>query len=289
MDRFKSWINSTLVGYSAHFPYHAGKWRIVERVVRLSKLENFYSDKSFVVTRQGILWHLHPGCVVQRSVYLYGEWESYDSRELLKLLRPEWVIFDIGAYFGYYALLACRYTGMRARVFAFEPYPPSYGLLCENKKLNAFDNLTTVNSAISDQRGVHAFRVPPSYNQGSGGIAVTEDGAVLVQVTTLDDFVRQHALNRLDFIKIDVEGSEVHALLGGQDTIERFQPIMMVELDPGKLVKLGETPENLLRLIHTLGYRTYISTRFGLVPFEKPDGIDGFINLFCFPSKEVQP
>ena len=284
VDRFKSWVNGALVFYSAHLPYHRGKWRIVEKVVRLSGLESYYLGKSFVVHRQGIWWRLYPECIVQRSVYLYGDWESSDTCQVLKLLKPDWVIFDIGSYFGYYALLACRHSGPRGKVFAFEPFSQNYNFLCENKRLNAFNNLTTINLAVTDRKGVQTFRVPPTFNQGSGGLAGTEHGALYVQTTTLDDFVHNNHLTRLDFIKMDVEGSEVLALAGGKETIQRFQPILMIELDPGKLNKLNQTPQGLIRAISDLGYKIYRVTEFGLERFQKADGVNDFINLFCFPD-----
>lgn len=259
-------------------------------MVRVTGLERYYVGKSFLVRRQGIWWRLYPECIVQRSVYLYGNWESYDTCQVLKLLKPEWIIFDIGAYFGYYAMLACRHAGTGGKVFAFEPYPQSYKLLSENKRLNAFNNLTTIKLAVTNRNAVETFRVPPIYNQGSGGLAGTDHGTLSLETTTLDDFVHNHHLTRLDFIKMDIEGSEVFALAGGQETIQRFRPILMIELDPAKLNMLGQTSEGLIHAIHDLGYRIYRTTKFGLQRFQKADGINGFINLFCFPdtySREV--
>jgi hypothetical protein len=125
--------------------------------------------------------------------------------------------------------------------------------------------------------------VPPIYNQGSGGLAGSE-GTLSLATTTLDDFVQNHLLTRLDFIKMDIEGSEVFALAGGQKTIQRFRPILMIELDPAKLNMQGQTAEGLLHAINDLGYTIYRTPKFGLQRFNKADGINGFINLFCFPN-----
>jgi FkbM family methyltransferase len=225
--------------------------------------------------------------MVQRSVYLYGDWESYDSDTLLRLLRPEWVVFDIGSYFGYYALLASRRC---AKVFAFEPYPPSYALLSENKRLNGFENLTTLSMAITDRNGVESFRTPPAFNQGSGGLTTPRDGGVQVPTTSLDAFVRGAQLDRVDLVKIDVEGSEVFALMGARETIQRFRPVLMIEVDPGKLAMLGQRPEGLLAVIDDLGYVGYRATRVGLLPFNPTSDIDGFVNVFCFPREvDIKP
>lgn len=122
-------------------------------------------------------------------------------------------MLDIGSYFGYYAMLACRYAGPGASVYAFEPFPKSFEMLKENKRLNGFDPLVCVNLAVSDQPGEWAFRVAPMANLGSGRLTsgATPGRAIRVSATTVDDFVVRQGLDRVDLIKLDVEGAEVRA------------------------------------------------------------------------------
>jgi FkbM family methyltransferase len=267
-------------------PYHPGKWKIVRALVRWADLERFYEGKSYVVVRQKIRWKLRPECMVQRSVYLYGDWESYDSREFIRALKPDGVVLDIGAYFGYYSMLACRHAGPKASVYAFEPFPKNFEILEENKRLNGFDSLVCVNLAVADRASEWSFRVAPTTNLGSGGLTANTatNGANQVRAITVDDFVAQQGLDRVDLIKMDVEGAEVLALAGAGKTLRRFRPVMMVELDPGKLKLLGETPQHLVQRIRDLGYRMFCADRRGLQPVPNPETVSGFINLFCFPA-----
>lgn len=282
-------VNQCVVFYGAHLPYHPGKWRIVSALVRWADLERFYEGKSYGVIRQKIRWRLYPECMVQRSVYLYGDWESYDSREFIRALKPDGVVLDIGAYFGYYSMLACRYAGPQASVYAFEPFPKSFAMLEENKRLNGFDSMVCVNLAISDQPAEWSFRVAPTSNLGSGGLTSNPSpkGSNRVTATTVDHFVAEKGLDRVDLIKMDVEGAEVRALAGAEKTLRRFRPVMMVELDPGKLKLLGETPQHLVRRIGDLGYRMFCAGPSGLQPIPDPETVSGFINLFCFPSEQA--
>lgn len=283
----QGWMDRGVVFYGAHLPYHPGKWRIVSALCRWADLEPFYAGKSYVVVRQNIRWRLYPECMVQRNVYLYGDWESYDSREFIRLLKTDSVVLDIGSYFGYYAILACRYAGPGVSVYAFEPFPKSFEMLKENKRLNGFDQMICVNLAVADQPGEWAFRVAPMANLGSGGLTSGPGHAHRVSATTVDDFVGQKGLNRVDVIKLDVEGAEVRALAGAEKTLRRFRPVMMVELDPGKLKLLGETARRLIQVIGDLGYHMSCAGRKGLEPVPDPETLSSFVNLFCFPSDKA--
>ena len=139
--------------------------------------------------------------------------------------------------------------------------------------------------------GEFTFRAPPDSNRGSGGLELAADAGSgpRVGVTTLDAYVTAHAIERLDLIKMDVEGAEVRALAGARASLARLRPVLMIELDPGKLAKLGATPRELFTAIVQLGYRCYRANRHGLAAFDTPDQVGDFINLFCFPTAGPQP
>ena len=286
MPQLQARFEQAIAWYGARLPYHKGKWRVVEVLSRLAGLDAYYQGRSFAEERAGIRWRLHPECMVQRAVHLFGEWEGDDTREMLKLVRPGMVMFDVGAYFGYYGLLAALHGGPTARVVAFEPFAPNFAMLAANKALNGFANVELVNQAVADVPGELTFRTPPDSNRGSGGLelAANAGSGPRVAVTTLDAFVAANGIDRLDLIKMDVEGAEVRALAGARATLQRFSPVLMIELDPGKLAKLHTTPGTLYDTLIGLDYRCYRATPRGLTPFATPDSVTDFINLFCFPA-----
>ena len=277
-------LNTLLVGYTTRLPYHPGKWRVAEAILRGGRLQSFYSAQSFQVERAGVRWELYPECMVQRSVYLWGRWETNDTREFLKLLTASATVLDIGAYFGYYSLLASAATRGAARVIAFEPYTPSFRMLQRNIQLNDFPRLAAVNLAVSARTGAAHFRVPPDSNKGSGGLTRDSDSGVMVETVALDEFVTKRGIGRVDVIKIDAEGSEIDVILGAQDVITHYRPAMMVEVDPGKLGLLGHTPQNLIRHLRELNYELWSPVRSGLA--RASDSVlspGGFANLICLP------
>jgi hypothetical protein len=101
---------------------------------------------------------------------------------------------------------------------------------------------------------------------------------------TLDDFVAEHAIDRLDFIKVDTEGAEINVLTGAADTIRRFRPGMFIEVNPEALARYGHRPEELRETIRELGYLPHRATRTGLQRFDDFASVSTYCNVFCFPT-----
>jgi hypothetical protein len=79
-----------------------------------------------------------------------------------------------------------------------------------------------------------------------------------VALTTIDRFAELAGLERLDFIKADIEGWEMHAVRGGLDTIRRFRPIMMLEMTPSALARAGDDLAAAFATLGALGYRAFL-------------------------------
>jgi FkbM family methyltransferase len=289
MNALLSALNRGVLFYGTTLPYHAGKWRLIEAIDKRFHLDRLYHDKAFVVRRRGITWNLRPDDLFQRSIYYCSCVEAKETRELTKLVRPDWTFFDVGAYFGYYALLVSQISKGQASVHAFEPLPANYQLLLEHKELNGFGNLHAHQVAVSDRSGEVEFRVPPASANYVGWIVgegerPDESVRLTVRSVSLDAFVSENDIRQVDFIKIDTEGAEVNVLRGAVDTVERFRPAMMIELFPDGLSRYGRTPDELSRLIHDWGYTTYRATRTGLKRFDDFASVDMYCNVFCFPS-----
>jgi FkbM family methyltransferase len=274
--------------YSIKIPYHRGKWRVVEGLLRLSGVEKMDMGKTFIVERREIRWKLNTGCAVQRRLFYHGGFDNYDIRELTARLGDDSVFLDVGSYFGYYSLEVARRTHGLARVFAFEPVPANYRLLMENIGLNEFKNIRGVQLAVSDIAGEVRFEIPPDDNRGIGKIATDGDAPellVTVNATTLDQFVEEQGIARLDAMKIDVEGAEVRVLRGARASIRKFRPVMVIELNPPCLQRFGSSQEELIGAIRELGYEIYRARPAGLKKFDGLESGEIYVNIFCLPGK----
>jgi FkbM family methyltransferase len=189
------------------------------------------------------------------------------------------VFFDIGSYFGYYSLLAAQRD---ARVFAFEPDPANFALLTQHIALNAFDQIHTSPLALSDAPGRARFASASVENRGTGHLSGKDEAGDEIALTTLDAFVAEQGIERLDALKLDVEGAECRVLAGGRESLRRFRPAMLVELNPPCLERAGSSEQELLGALSDLGYRPMLATARGLVPFTQRSEV--YVNLFCLPD-----
>ena len=270
--------------YALRIPYHRGKWRVIEALLRLSGVETQDSGKTEIVERGGVRWSLTPTCSVQRRLYYHGEFDVNDFRELLSRLPKSPVFLDIGSYFGYYAFRIRQFAGPSATVHAFEPVPANFALLEQNRALNHFEDVRLHQTALSNSAGTVTFEVPPNKNRGIGHIAIAAAGAtdsVSVTCTTLDALVQAEGLERIDAIKIDVEGAELQVIQGGAEMLEKFKPVLLMELNPPCLARFGTNEEEILRKLAELGYGFFRATPSGLAPFEGLKPGESYTNILC--------
>jgi FkbM family methyltransferase len=138
-------------------------------------------------------------------------------------------VFDIGAYKGDSAFFFADSVGPAGKVFAFEPTSQNFRVLVDNISLNNLSGIICpVNKGLSDKSGtMKAFTL-------EGGVPlsfISQDcGNENVQITTIDEFVEEQNLKKVDFIKMDVEGFESKVIAGGQKTIRKFTPKLAIPL-----------------------------------------------------------
>jgi FkbM family methyltransferase len=150
-----------------------------------------------------------------------------------KLVTEDAVCLDIGANIGIKAMHLARHA-RSGRVIAAEAGQKNAECLSVNIEANNLKNVDVVNAAIGDRTTEVKFA------QNSAWGHVSDEG-VTVPMITLDDLAKQFSLDRIDFIKIDVEGYEFHILKSSLDLINRFGSLVLVELNPLTLLVWGNT------------------------------------------------
>lgn len=153
-------------------------------------------------------------------------YEPQTTEYLCRYLRPGGVFADVGANHGYFTILAAGLVGERGRVFAFEPNPPVFERLATHVRLNGFDHrVVLMDNAVWDSNGDRTFFV--SQWAGNNGISTLTPGAsiieggglsadrtIQVRAETFDHWLATSAVDRIDLLKIDAEGSEAHVVRG---------------------------------------------------------------------------
>lgn len=166
--------------------------------------------------------------------FLLGSAEPESQNALTLLVRPNAIVYDIGANVGFLTLIAARLAGSSGRIFAFEPLKENFGLLEHNLRINEFTNVAARNIALAAHDGTEDFVM--SANATFGGLSTAavkvedEVGRIKVEVRRLDSLVEQESLPLPNVIKIDVEGAEEQVLEGALQTIARSRPVLLIEL-----------------------------------------------------------
>ena len=207
--------------------------------------------------RSGISWRLDLGESIDFSIWLLGAFEVRTVAAYSRIVRPGATVFDIGANIGAHTLPLARLVGPTGSVHAFEPVSWAVAKLRANLALNPdlAERVTIHQRLLTDsETGVVPTAIHASWPLGVAsdlhpilrGREMPTQGA---KTATLDDFVRQAALTRLDFIKLDVDGGECGVIRGGLETLRRLRPTVIVELSPYILEEAGESLEGLVELI----------------------------------------
>lgn len=135
-------------------------------------------------------------------------------------IKPGDYVIDGGAFTGDTALFMSKMVGETGKVFSFEPTKDSFNELVAHK----FPNTVCIPKGLHECVGELYFSQEdlPAANR------VTDDGSIKIELTSIDTFVKENHVEKIDFIKMDIEGSEVAALKGAKSTIEKFHPNMAI-------------------------------------------------------------
>lgn len=140
-------------------------------------------------------------------------------------------VFDIGANIGDYTLQMAQRVGPTGRVVAFEPVPYLADTIRKTARINRHDWVEVLSLAVSASEGRSAFSVERG-NSGGSRLGKKDGDFYQIEVETirLDGFMSRHPeIDRLDVLKIDVEGFEDQVIVGAADTLGRFRPAIIVE------------------------------------------------------------
>ena len=197
-----------------------------------------------------------------------GIWEPYMEKLMRKLIKPGDTVIDIGANIGYFTAVFAECVGKNGSVIAFEPLPPLAQLIERCKMFNTLPQITVYPYALSDRTENMLIKINPI----SPGVSHSVDAATAqecerkipdtiatVKAISLDAILKT-SLQRLDFIKIDVEGMEDLVFKGAEQHIRKFLPIIVWEFSPHLYAKRKVSAEQLLQYFEQMGYV------FGIVP-----------------------
>jgi FkbM family methyltransferase len=189
----------------------------------------------------------------------WGLYEKFETELFKKLIKKRMVVVDIGANIGYYTLLAARFVGEEGKVFAFEPDPYNYSLLCRNIEVNGYRNVIPVRKAVFSKSGKMKLFLDKS-NLGGHSLSeanVNKVDSIMTEVTSLDDYFKNTDY-KIDVIKMDVQGSEMGVLEGMTNVINQNDNLKIItEFWPLGLRNSGSSPTDFVNKLIEYGFTLY--------------------------------
>lgn len=208
------------------------------------------------VTRNNIRYILDISNVVDHFIYFGFTERVYDPVE--KDIKQAKVVFDIGANIGTTAMYFSSINST-AEIYAFEPHPKTYQRAEDNLKSNSFKNISLIKLGFGNKPDQVKLYEVNSNNPGMNRIIPdnNEFPFVVIEIDTMDNFVQRQGIQKVDFIKIDVEGFEFNVLSGAMRTLREHLPVLFIELDDNNLRDNNSSAKELVGLLFSCGYANF--------------------------------
>jgi len=228
---------------------------------------------------------------MQRRMFWLGYYNLQIIPFLKDFLQPGMTFIDIGANIGEISLVAAKRVGCAGHVIAFEPIDAIANEFQANAERNQLKQISIARTGLSDVAG---DRVPIYVSCGQGspgddhnglgslyGAATGTPPLQYIETTTLDAWLDRHPVDRVDLIKIDIEGAELPCLKGAQQTLRRFKPAIIVEIQDTTAITAGYRATDILEHLSGLGYTFHRFEHNGLAPFAKSTTLKVNQNILC--------
>ena len=209
------------------------------------------------IETMGFTLLLHGDNYLEEEILRNGVWEPAATQYMQQTLKPGMVAVDVGANIGYFSLLMAHLVGRQGRVHAFEPYPRYVDRMCASLAANDFEQIELHQVALSNRWGTQTlYKALASarmcrWSHSDPAFNKVHD-TVTVACMPFDDYARE-GLDRLDLIKIDVDGHEMKVLQGARGSIERYKPAVLIELYEEALRDAGSSVDEVLEFFDKRG------------------------------------
>ena len=224
---------------------------------KIFKPWGWFDHVACTVRQDGFTLRLQIDDWIQHKMYFLGGYEEPELQAVKKLLKEGDVFIDAGANIGLFSLYASRWVGKSGMVISFEPLSVNYSSLTNHIQLNNLTNIKPEQLALGNKNGLVAIVFDPDEkNRGMASTAQTGKGLKeKIRMVTLDAYLQGKNFNRIDFIKIDIEGQEYAALTGMYNTLKKYKPALLIEVLEDKDIAGNE--QNIHQYLADLGYKKY--------------------------------
>jgi FkbM family methyltransferase len=252
-------------------------------------------QESFVMDwYDGLRVNLYLGNDLSLPLFVGGCIEPNEFAFLDRVLKPGMTFIDGGANDGLYTLFASRRVGPTGLVWAFEPSEREFERLRNNIQLNDLANVRASKLALLNRNGSAELTVAEYEHAGQNTLGDFVYGGVeqlrKLQVPTrrLDDLMAEEGLERLDAMKLDVEGAETAVLEGATHVLSNMRPLLLMEVTDAALRHQGSSQEDLLSMLRSYEYRLYVFDQATGMPVAE-NTAELSENIVAIPAEQELP
>lgn len=222
--------------------------------VKIFKPYKLFKDVRKTIDYRGFSLELKLDDWIQENIYFLGDYERAELNTLKQFLTADSVFLDIGANFGLYTLNAAKIISHPGKIISFEPFSKNFEALQKNVKTNNLSQVQLINSAVSNVDSTIQLYLDENENNLGSVSASPIENALIESVKTIciDGFLENTSLNKIDLVKIDVEGHEYNVLQGMKKTLKTFQPALLIEILDESTVK-----NEITNFLTGLGYKQF--------------------------------
>ncbi len=232
----------------------------------------------------GIKMKLDISNLVDNCIYFCTEQRALDR--FISHFKPDDTIVDVGANIGYTTLLFSKAVP-EGNVLSFEPSKELFNTVKEHLSLNKIKNATVLNIGLGEKEKSALLYKVSENNSGMNRVfehAETAFNSENVIIKTLDHVVKEQKIEKVNALKIDVEGYEFKILKGAYNTIKANKPILLVEIDDLNLKEQQSSPSEVFKFLSDLNYSVFEATNLEPIDFSK-DHSGIHFDVICFQKK----
>lgn len=225
-----------------------------------------------------IEWHgglrigLHLRNEFGKQIFVGGAIDPNEFSFLDRLLRKGMTFADVGANEGLYTVFAAQRVGSGGRVWAFEPSRRERARLLRNLERNGLTNVEIIACALAERDGESRLSVAHEEHSGHNTLGrfvyrdVELEGEEVVPVRSLDSAAAERGIERIDVVKVDIEGAEEAFLTGARQTLMAMRPVILLELTDLSLRAQNSSAGEVLGHLGAMNYRILVFDRRTGVP-----------------------
>lgn len=251
--------------------FEKGRYRMISLLLPWLRLLGPEWGKRIIKTQYGFRFTADLADWLGQYVYLTGAYEPPTSDIFFKIIKPGDTVIDIGANVGYFSLLSAKLTGEKGKVYALEPILSVRENLISNILLNDYNNIRVIPKAASATAARLTIYEGPEGHKGVSSLRPlsTASRELTIEAIALDDLIEE--MGTVNFIKIDVEGAEMRALLGMKKIINKDHPSFIIEFTDSYLKSFGDSASQMAEWLNTHGYQLYRIEEEGLLQLDFSD------------------